>query len=120
MIDILTRLREMGSTVAIDDFGTGYSSLSYLERLPADRLKIDRSFVQSLERDDHGSRIARTIIALGRELGLTIVAEGVENETVGRLVTALGCAEAQGYHYGRPMSEEQFLEWLQVHQKGIA
>ena len=120
VIDILTRLREMGSTVAIDDFGTGYSSLSYLERLPADRLKIDRSFVQSLERDDHGSRIARTIIALGRELGLTIVAEGVENETVGRLVTALGCAEAQGYHYGRPMSEEQFLEWLQVHQKGIA
>ena len=67
-----------------------------------------------------GSRIARTIIALGRELDLTILAEGVENETVGRLVTALGCAEAQGYHYGRPMSEEQFLEWLQVHQKGIA
>ena len=120
MIEILTRLREMGSTVAIDDFGTGYSSLSYLERLPADRLKIDRSFVQSLERDDHGSRIARTIIALGRELGLTIVAEGVENEAVGRLVTALGCAEAQGYYYGRPMSEEQFLEWLQVHQKEIA
>lgn len=51
---------------------------------------------------------------------MTIVAEGVENETVGRLVTALGCAEAQGYYYGRPMSEEQFLEWLQVHQKGIA
>ena len=76
MIDILTRLREMGSTVAIDDFGTGYSSLSYLERLPADRLKIDRSFVQSLERDDNGSRIARTIIALGRELDLTILAEG--------------------------------------------
>lgn len=117
VIEILRRVREMGCTVAIDDFGTGYSSLSYLERLPADRLKIDRSFVQSLERDDHGSRIARTIIALGRELGLTIVAEGVENEAVGQLVTQLGCAEAQGYFYGRPMSEEQFLAWLQDHQK---
>ena len=118
-VDLLRRLREMGVTVAIDDFGTGYSSLSYLERLPADRLKIDRSFMRSLANGDAGGRIARTIIVLGRELGLTVLAEGVESEAVAAEVAALGCAEAQGYHYGRPMAEEAFVAWLQT-QAGAA
>ncbi len=115
-VDHLRRLREMGVTVAIDDFGTGYSSLSYLERLPADRLKIDRSFMRSLANGEAGGRIARTIIVLGRELGLTVLAEGVESEAVAAEVAALGCAEAQGFHYARPMPEEAFVAWLQARQ----
>ena len=118
-VEHLRRLREMGVTVAIDDFGTGYSSLSYLERLPADRLKIDRSFMLSLANGDAGGRIARTIIVLGRELGLTVLAEGVESEAVATEVAALGCAEAQGFHYARPMSEEALVAWLQA-RKGAA
>jgi len=105
-------LREMGVTVAIDDFGTGYSSLSYLERLPADRLKIDRSFMRGLARGEHGGRIARTIIALGRELGLTVLAEGVESAEMAAQVAQLGCSEAQGYFYARPMTEDAFVAWL--------
>lgn len=115
-VDHLQRLRDMGVTVAIDDFGTGYSSLSYLERLPADRLKIDRSFMRSLANGEAGGRIARTIIVLGRELGLTVLAEGVESEAVAAEVAALGCAEAQGFHYARPMSEEALVAWLQARQ----
>jgi EAL domain-containing protein (putative c-di-GMP-specific phosphodiesterase class I) len=117
---LLGRLKGMGITVAIDDFGTGYSSLSYLEKLPANRLKIDRTFVKALERNDNGTRIARTIIALGRELNLKIVAEGVENAHLAQVVKDLGCTEAQGYHYGKPMSEEAFLAWLAQHPAGLA
>ncbi len=115
-VELLGNLRAMGITVAIDDFGTGYSSLSYLERLPADRLKIDRSFMRSLASGTAGGRIARTIIVLGRELGLKVLAEGVENEAVAAEVAALGCAEAQGYHYARPMPEEAFVAWLRARQ----
>ena len=111
-IETLAALRASGITVAIDDFGTGYSSLSYLERLPADRLKIDRSFVQGLERGQGAARIPRTIIALGRELGLRVIAEGVENESVALAVRALGCHEAQGYHFARPMIEADFVASL--------
>ena len=115
-VELLGNLRAMGITVAIDDFGTGYSSLSYLERLPAYRLKIDRSFMRSLASGTAGGRIARTIIVLGRELGLKVLAEGVENEAVAAEVAALGCAEAQGYHYARPMPEEAFVAWLRARQ----
>ena len=101
----------MGVTVAIDDFGTGYSSLAYLDKLPADRLKIDRSFIRALERDDNGTRIARTIIILGRELGLQVIAEGVESQKLEELVMALGCNETQGYYYGHPMQESEFIAW---------
>ena len=118
VVDLLTQLRALGVTVAIDDFGTGYSSLSYLDRLPADRLKIDRSFVHALERNDHGTRIARTIIVLGRELGLKVIAEGVENQSLADLVVGLGCNEAQGFHYARPMPEEDFIAWLQRQREG--
>jgi EAL domain-containing protein (putative c-di-GMP-specific phosphodiesterase class I) len=93
--------------------------LSYLERLPADRLKIDRSFMRSPANGDAGGRIARTIIVLGRELGLTVLAEGVESEAVAAEVAALGCAEAQGFHYARPMAEEAFVAWLQA-RGGVA
>ena len=109
---MLEKIRALGVSVALDDFGTGYSSLSYLQKLPADRLKIDRSFVAALENDDQGTRIARTIILLGRELKLEVIAEGVESQTVADALVALGCETAQGYHYARPMPEDEFVEWL--------
>jgi len=108
-------LRQLGVTVALDDFGTGYSSLSYLERLPIDRLKIDRSFVLGLE-FDQGQRIARTIIVLGKEMGLKIIAEGVESPALRDRVVEIGCHEAQGYHFARPMIEREFIDWFQRRQ----
>ena len=113
-IQSLATLRASGVTVAIDDFGTGYSSLAYLDRLPADRLKIDRSFIATLQHDGRAARIPRTIIALGRELGLRIVAEGVEQQSVADAARALGCHEAQGYHFARPMPEAEFIAWLEA------
>ena len=117
-ITTLTALRDSGVGIAIDDFGTGYSSLSYLEQLPANHLKIDRSFVSALPKGGHGARIARTIILLGHELGMRIIAEGVEDEAVATLLLELGCNEAQGYYYGRPMPETEFVAWLEQHKEG--
>ncbi len=104
----LHALRRIGVRVAVDDFGTGYSSLAYLQRLPIDRLKIDRSFVQGFEADLDGSAIVRAVIGIGRSLGMEVVAEGVE--TPGQLdrVREAGCQFAQGYLLGRPMPAEQF------------
>ena len=104
----LYALRRIGVRVAVDDFGTGYSSLAYLQKLPIDRLKIDRSFVQGFEADLDGSAIVRAIIGIGRSLGMEVVAEGVE--TPGQLdrVREAGCQFAQGYLLGRPMPAEQF------------
>ncbi|EXI70728.1 MAG: Bacteriophytochrome cph2 [Candidatus Accumulibacter sp. SK-11] len=115
-IQSLATLRAGGTTVAIDDFGTGYSSLAYLERLPADRLKIDRSLVDALQHGDRAARIPRTIIALGRELGLRVVAEGVEHQSVATAASLLGCHEAQGYHFARPMPEAELVAWLATRQ----
>jgi diguanylate cyclase (GGDEF)-like protein len=109
---LLARLRSIGITIAIDDFGTGYSSLSYLERLPADRLKIDRSFISMLGSDNQGERITRMIVPLGRSLGLTLVAEGVEGEQQASLLADLGCDQAQGFAFARPMPEDELQQWL--------
>lgn len=98
----LRRLREIGVRVALDDFGTGYSSLSYLRSFAFDKLKIDRSFVQSLGRDEESVMIVRTIIALARNLGLSIAAEGVETEEQLALIRDHMCDEVQGYLLGRP------------------
>lgn len=103
IISTLKSLRRLGITIAVDDFGTGYSSLSRLKRLPIDRLKIDRSFVQELPADEDDSAIARAIIALGRSLGLRITAEGVETLAQAQFLLREGCHEAQGYYYSRPM-----------------
>ncbi len=112
LIPLLNDLRAQGITIALDDFGTGYSSLSYLDRLPATHLKIDRSFVSALGKDGNGARIARTIIMLGREMGMTVIAEGVEDVGTAEYLLDLGCNEAQGYYFGRPMPEDEFLAWL--------
>jgi diguanylate cyclase (GGDEF)-like protein len=99
----LHALKELGVRVVLDDFGTGYSSLSYLERFPLDGLKLDRSFVAGLERNDRARAIFAATIDMATALALPVVAEGVETESHAAIVTELGCAVAQGYHYARPM-----------------
>jgi diguanylate cyclase (GGDEF)-like protein len=99
----ITTLRLMGIRIAIDDFGTGYSSLAYLKRLPVDELKIDRSFVRELATDEDDLAIVRSTIGLGHDLGLTIVAEGIEDRRTWDRLQRLGCDVAQGYFIGRPM-----------------
>lgn len=107
----LTDLRAKHITVAVDDFGTGYSSLSYLDRLPIDRLKIDRAFVRQIS-DVQGPRIAEMITQLGLKLGVKVVAEGIENEEVLLVLRSMGCHEGQGFHIAKPMAWDVLLPWL--------
>ncbi len=111
---VLSRLSDMGVRLAIDDFGTGYSSLAYLKRLPVDELKIDKSFVQGMERDDNDAVIVRSTIDLGRNLGLRVVAEGVETDEAWRRLVALGCDVAQGYYLSRPVPAAELASWLRA------
>lgn len=107
----LARLKELGIKIAIDDFGTGFSSLSYLDKLPVDRLKIDRAFVNQIDTPE-GPRIAELITQLGKKLGLQVIAEGVEHEVHWKTLAAMGCHEGQGFYIGRPMLEENLVEWI--------
>ncbi|MDO9315368.1 MAG: EAL domain-containing protein [Burkholderiaceae bacterium] len=107
----LERLSAMGFKLSIDDFGTGYSSLAYLKRLPVDELKIDQSFVKSMETDPDDAKIVRSTIDLAHNLGLTVVAEGVENAHVWNMLRDLHCDQAQGYHMGKPMPADTFSNW---------
>jgi len=110
--EALRRLSHLGISVAIDDFGTGYSSLVYLKSLPADEIKIDRSFVMHMARDKTDAAIVRSIVGLGRALGLRVVAEGVENQTTLDLLTAWDCDAVQGYHLSRPLPATDVETWL--------
>ena len=107
----LNRLSALGFKLSIDDFGTGYSSLAYLKRLPVDELKIDKSFVLSMETDLDDAKIVRSTIDLAHNLGLTVVAEGVENAKAWDMLRELNCDEAQGYHMGKPMPASAFSQW---------
>lgn len=113
ILDILQKVRRMEISVAIDDFGTGYSSLSHLRQLPIDRLKIDRAFVSELNQAVVGGHIAAMVIELGRNLNLTIIAEGIESEAQAEILRQMGCHEAQGYLYGMPMVSQQLVEWIE-------
>ncbi len=108
----LDKLAAMQIKLSIDDFGTGYSSLAYLKKLPVSELKIDKSFVLKLEQDEDDRKIVQSTIDLGHNLGLKVVAEGVENKAVWDLLAQMGCDYGQGYYMGRPMHNAQFMQWL--------
>lgn len=112
-LEIMTRLRMKGFGLSIDDFGTGYSSLSQLHRIPFTELKIDQSFIMSMEKDDESRAIVKTCILLGHELNMEVVAEGVESQAIQDILKVLGCDIAQGYHIARPMPHDKLLEWSQ-------
>jgi EAL domain-containing protein (putative c-di-GMP-specific phosphodiesterase class I) len=111
-IEVLGSLSALGVTLAIDDFGTGYSSLSYLSRFAIDKLKIDQSFVRDLPSDAGDATIASTVIAMGKALGLEVVAEGVETEEQARFLKHQGCTLMQGDLFCRPLPAEEALECL--------
>jgi diguanylate cyclase (GGDEF)-like protein len=111
----LNRLSQRGYKLSIDDFGTGYSSLAYLRRLPVQELKIDKSFVMGMEREEGDAKIVRSTIDLAHNLGLSVVAEGVENAAIQRRLADQGCDEVQGYHLSKPVPIEALQAWAAQH-----
>jgi diguanylate cyclase (GGDEF)-like protein len=109
---MLGRLRDLGVRIAIDDFGTGYSSLGYLRDLPVDEIKIDQSFVQGLTSAGPNACIVRSVLDLGRNLGLKVVAEGAEDRETVELLESLGCECVQGFYFSRPLTPADFAAWL--------
>lgn len=109
---ILSELKEIGVRITVDDFGTGYSSLSYLKRFPLNTLKIDAAFTRALPEDDYDATIVTATIALAHKLGLSVVAEGVENEDQMDFLITNQCDEGQGYLFSRPLEAEEFERWL--------
>lgn len=112
VVATITALHDLGVSIVLDDFGTGQASLTHLNRLPVDRVKIDRSFVAEIARDRREAAIVRAIAALARELGMSVVAEGVETAEQADLLRAAGCEFAQGFLYGRPMPGAQAADWM--------
>ena len=112
----LLSLRHCGALIAIDDFGTGYSSLNYLKTLPLDKIKIDKSFVQDLNEADDDATIVRTIIQLGHNLGMQVIAEGVETLEQEAYVIREGCHEGQGYLYSKPLNAGEMSLYLKQAQ----
>jgi diguanylate cyclase (GGDEF)-like protein len=115
-VDVLAGLAELGVRLSCDDFGTGYSSLAHLRRLPICEIKIDKSFIARMAVDESDRAIARSVLALGRDLGLVTVAEGVESREGWDLLTALGCDMAQGFVVCPPLTSRQFGDWLDRRQ----
>jgi EAL domain-containing protein (putative c-di-GMP-specific phosphodiesterase class I) len=113
--ETLERLDQSGVALAIDDFGTGYSSLAYLRKLPVSQLKIDKSFVMAMVRNHEDSMIVRSTSDLGHNLGLQVVAEGVEDKPTWDMLGEFGCDAAQGYYMARPMPGPELSAWLREH-----
>jgi EAL domain-containing protein (putative c-di-GMP-specific phosphodiesterase class I) len=111
-VTLLTQLRNLGVQLSIDDFGTGYSSLSYLQRFPIDTLKIDRSFVTQMMENEENLAIVRTIVALAQNLGMDVVAEGVETEDQLRLLRKLECENGQGFLFSTPLGGGQLEQFI--------
>jgi EAL domain-containing protein (putative c-di-GMP-specific phosphodiesterase class I) len=114
-IDVLARLQTLGVKIVLDDFGTGYSSLNYLSRLPINKIKVDKSFIQRIEHDTASRAITEAVIALGRTLKLEVVAEGIESEAVLDYLRGHGCSQAQGFHVCRPITADAFEDWFGTH-----
>lgn len=108
----LERIRDLGVSISIDDFGMGYSSLSYLKRLPADALKIDRSFLRGFGEDAKDTALVRMVIEVGHTLGMRVIAEGVEEWAQAALLAETGCDMAQGYHFSEPVPPDQVPEFF--------
>ncbi len=113
----LVRLRAAGVGIALDDFGTGYAGLDYLQTLPFSCIKIDKTFVQQMRNSERSFHIVQSALALARSLGLTSVAEGIEDLEMGTQLGGMGCTFAQGYQYGRPMPMRAIAEWLRAYQR---
>jgi EAL domain-containing protein (putative c-di-GMP-specific phosphodiesterase class I) len=111
-VDIISRLRQLGVTIAIDDFGTGYSSLDYLRRFPADRIKIAQKFVQHIGTMPGDASIVKATIGLARELGIRVVAEGVETQQQLELLQSWGCCEVQGFYFAMPLAAAEVTSLL--------
>ncbi len=118
-LGILKELSAMGVKLAIDDFGTGYSSLAYLKTLPVDDIKIDRSFVTDMLSDKSNAMIVKSTIDLAHNMGLKVIAEGVENQETYNELLVLGCDEAQGYFMSRPLPPADLIEWVKTSQWGL-
>jgi diguanylate cyclase (GGDEF)-like protein/PAS domain S-box-containing protein len=114
-VEILTAIKALGVKLAIDDFGTGYSSLSHLKRFPIDTLKVDRSFIREVANDAEDKAIAEAIIAMGKTLSLTVVAEGVETPQQQAFLSEKLCDEMQGYYFSTPVAAQDFAELLRTH-----
>ena len=115
-IDMLNKLKTMGIKLSVDDFGTGFSSLKYLKQLPVDELKIDKSFVLDMEKDENDKMIVQSTIQLGHNLGLEVVAEGVEHQGLLDMIQRFGCDRSQGYLFEKPMDKDDFLNYLKKHK----
>lgn len=111
-LSVLKQFKASGVHLSIDDFGTGYSSLSYLKRFPIDKLKIDQSFIRDCHQNDDDRAIIETIISLGKSLNLSLIAEGVEEESHVDFLRGLGCNEIQGYWFSKPILPEQLIALL--------
>jgi diguanylate cyclase (GGDEF)-like protein len=111
VIDALVQLKNEGISIALDDFGTGFSSMSYLQKLPLDRLKVDRAFISDIAKEGQ-SVIAETIINLGKKMNLKVIAEGIEEIEQQERLIELGCDEVQGFYYAKPMPQDEFLNFL--------
>ena len=114
---VMQELADIGVRLSIDDFGTGYSSLAYLKQLPVDEIKIDRSFVKEMQDDSNDLVIVQTTLVMGHNLGLKVVAEGIEDADTLQKLQQLGCDLAQGYHIARPMPVQDFVRWLELHNQ---
>jgi EAL domain-containing protein (putative c-di-GMP-specific phosphodiesterase class I) len=121
VLDTFLRIQAIGVRLVFDDFGTGYASLSYLKKFPLDGLKIDRSFVFDLLTDSDDAAIVSSTVGLGKQLGLSVIAEGIENRATADLLVSMGCEEGQGYFFGQPMPVESFeAQFLQVREMAAA
>jgi len=114
----LHRLSKLGVMLSIDDFGTGYSSYSYLQQLPVQELKIDKSFIDTLLLDNNNALLVQSMIGLGQDLGINVLAEGIETREVNDRLIEMGCAYGQGFLFAKPLSIDEFMEWADKHGKG--
>lgn len=117
-IEKISQLHELGIAISVDDFGTGYSSLSYLTRLPISQLKIDKSFVRNIPEDKGNAVIAETIITMAQNLGLNVIAEGVETLAQKEFLQSKGCLEYQGFYFSKPVAEQEFLAQWRYRSQG--